>query len=101
MKRPRFLNSDRSLFMCVVLIAFVTVFVLCVTQLHEIRVRRAELLEENRQLNAQKQVLIEKNNQLLAQGSRENSDDAYIEDIARNQLDMVYPGEIIFRTNGE
>lgn len=101
MKRPKHLSSERSLLMCVVLIAFVVVFVLCATQLYEIRDRRARLMEENRQLQAQKQVLIDKNNTLLAQGSHTDADSAYIEDIARNQLDMVYPGEIIFRTTGE
>lgn len=101
MARPRVPSSDHSLVTCVILIAFVVVAILCATQFHEIQERRARLMEENRQLNAQKQVLIEKNNALMAQGSHESSDPAYIEDVARNQLDMVYPGEIIFRTSGE
>ena len=28
-------------------------------------------------------------------------DDAYVESVARAQLDMVYPGEVIFRVTGE
>ena len=28
-------------------------------------------------------------------------DDAYVESVARSQLDMVYPGEVIFRVQGE
>lgn len=101
MKKIKFLSSERSFIMSIALVAFVVVAIICVTQLYEIKARRERLIEENRQLNAQKQVLIDKNNALLAQGSREDSDTAYIEDVARNQLDMVYPGEIIFRTTGE
>ena len=100
MASPRRGSSTRNLLMTVVCIAFVVVAILCATKLYDINTRKARLLEESRQLEAQKQALIDKNNAILAQGSR-GSDAAYVEGVARNKLDMVYPGEIVFRVTGE
>jgi len=93
-------SGTRNLIFTVVLIAFVVVGILCATRLYDVSNRKARLLEERRQLEAQKQQLIDKNNAILAQGSR-GSDRVYVEGVAREQLDMVYPGEIVFRVTGE
>jgi len=100
MASPRRGSSTRNLITTVLCIAFVVVAVLCATRYYDVKSRRARLLEESRQLQAQKQALIDKNNAILAQGSR-GSDTAYVEGVARNKLDMVYPGEIVFRVTGE
>ena len=89
-----------SIVMAVLCIAVVIVGVLCVTRMYEIRERRERLIEEKESLEAQKEALKEKRNQISAQGTH-GSDSVYIEKIAREQLDMVYPGEVIFRTTGE
>jgi cell division protein FtsL len=86
--------------MTVVCIAFVVVAVLCATRYYDVRQRRERLLEESRQLQAQKQALLDQNDALIAQGAHSN-DDVYVEKVAREQLDMVYPGEIIFRVSGD
>lgn len=86
--------------MTVVCIAFVVVAVLCATRYYDVRQRRERLLEESRQLQAQKQALLDQNDALIAQGAH-SDDDVYVEKVAREQLDMVYPGEIIFRVTGE
>ena len=99
MKKRR-TNTSFSLLMTVVCIAFVVVAALCATRLYDIQQRRERLLQESRQLQAQKQALVDQNNALLAQGAR-SDDDVYVEKGAREQLDMVYPGEIIFRVSGE
>ncbi len=99
MKKRR-TNTSFSLLMTVVCIAFVVVSALCATRLYDIQQRRERLLQESRQLQAQKQALVDQNNALLAQGAR-SDDDVYVEKVAREQLDMVYPGEIIFRVSGE
>ena len=93
-------RSISSFIFTMVCIAFVVVGVLCATRMYEIHKRKASLLEENRRLREQKQALIDKNNELMIQGTR-SDDSAYIENIARSQLDMVYPGEVIFRTTGD
>lgn len=100
MKKKKHRDGPGSLIMTVVCIAFVVVGVLCYTRWVDINERRARLEEENRQLIAQKEALTERNNALLAQGARSN-DDAYVEKVAREQLDMVYPGEIVFRVTGQ
>ena len=46
------------------------------------------------------QSLSEKLQQIKAQ-EKFGEDDAYIESVARSQLDMVYPGEVIFRVSGD
>lgn len=98
--KKRRTNTSFSLTMTVVCIAFVVVGVLCATRLYDINQRKARLMEESRQLQAQKQALLDRNDALLAQGAH-SDDDVYVEKVARDQLDMVYPGEIIFRVSGE
>lgn len=93
-------RSISSFVFTMVCIAFVVISVLCATRLYEIHQRRERLLEENARLLEEKQALIDRNNELLIQGTR-SDDSAYIESIARSQLDMVYPGEVIFRTTGQ
>ncbi len=99
MKRKR-RNTSFSLVMTVVCIAFVVVAVLCATRFYDVRQRRERLMKESRELQAQKQALIDKQEALKAQGAH-SDDEVYIEQVARDQLDMVYPGEIIFRVSGE
>jgi Septum formation initiator. len=99
-KRKKHSDSPASLITTVVFIAFIVVGVLCYTRWVDIQERKARLVEENRQLIAQRDALEDRNNALLAQGARGN-DDAYVERVAREQLDMVYPGEIVFKVTGE
>lgn len=88
-----------SLPMTLVCIAFVVVVVLCATKYYDVRMARERLLEERANLEAQKAALEDRNNNILARGVA-GQDADYVEDVARSQLDMVYPGEIIFRTTG-
>ena len=89
-----------SVIMAVLCIAVVIVGVLCVTRFYEIKERRERLIAEQHELEAQKAALKEKRDQIAAQGAHGN-DSSYVEKVAREQLDMVYPGEVIFRTTGE
>lgn len=89
-----------SIIMAVLCIAVVIVGVLCVTRFYEIKERRARLIAEQQELEAQKQALKEKRDRIAAQGTHGN-DSVYVEKVAREQLDMVYPGEVIFRTTGD
>ena len=57
-------------------------------------------MAENRSLVAQSEALSERLKQIRAQ-EEFGKDDSYIESVARSQLDMVYPGEIIFRVSGD
>ena len=100
MKKKKHSDSPASLITTVVFIAFIVVGVRCYTRWVDIQERKARLVEENRQLIAQRDALEDRNNALLAQGARGN-DDAYVERVAREQLDMVYPGEIVFKVTGE
>lgn len=89
-----------SFIMAVLCIAVVIVGVLCITRFYEINARKERLLQERHELEEQKQALKDKRNQIIAQGTH-GSDSVYVERVAREQLDMVYPGEVIFRTTGE
>lgn len=81
------------------LLFFIVVAVLCATSFYNVHTRRQRLEAEAAALAQQEQALEERKSQLEAQSGRSSAKD--IEDAAREQLDMVYPGEIIFRTSGE
>ena len=84
----------------IVYILFVVVAILCITRFSNIMEQRTRLKAENSSLIAQSESLSEKLAQIKAQ-EKFGEDDAYIESVARSQLDMVYPGEVIFRVTGE
>lgn len=81
-------------------ICFVVVGILCITRYANISKQKERLKAENESLIAQSEALSDKLKQIRAQ-EEFGKDDAYIESVARAQLDMVYPGEIIFRVTGE
>ena len=81
-------------------ICCVVIGILCITKYANIAKQKERLKAENASLIAQSEALSEKLKQLRAQ-EEFGQDDAYVESIARTQLDMVYPGEIIFRVSGE
>lgn len=81
-------------------ICFVVMLIMCITKYSNIMQQRQRLKAENASLIAQSESLSDRLNQLKAQEDF-GGDDAYIESIARSQLDMVYPGEVIFRVSGD
>jgi len=99
-RRVKHKSNGISPVAAMVFIAFIIVAILCCTRLYDIKTRGDRLSAENQQLIAQRDALKVKNQELQAQNLR-GRDEAYVENIARSQLDMVYPGEIIFRTTGE
>jgi len=98
-KRSKRRSGGISLPMAIVCIAFVVIVVLCATKYYDVRMARIRLEEEKAALEAQREALEDRNNNILARGVA-GQDSAYVENVARSQLDMVYPGEIIFRTTG-
>ena len=98
-KRRRRRHGGFSLPTTLICIAFVVVVVLCATKYYDVRSARIRLEQEKAALEAQKAALEDRNNNILARGVA-GQDASYVEDVARSQLDMVYPGEIIFRTTG-
>lgn len=81
-------------------IALVVVVVLLITKFNSIIKQRERIVAESRQLAAQEEELKSRLEALqLANGA--GADNAKVEAIARGQLDMVYPGEIIFRVSGQ
>ena len=62
--------------------------------------QKERLLAENSSLKAQSESLADDLKQIRAQEEFQQ-DDAYVESVARTQLDMVYPGEVIFKVAGD
>lgn len=81
-------------------IALVVVIVLIITRFNSIMQQRERIVAESKQLAAQEESLKERLYSLQLAGGSGN-DREKIENVARGQLDMVYPGEIIFRISGE
>ena len=81
-------------------IVCVVVGILCLTKYANINRQKERLKAENSSLVAQSEALSDKLQQIRAQ-EEFGKDDAYVESVARAQLDMVYPGEVIFRVTGE
>ncbi|MBR2524039.1 MAG: cell division protein FtsL [Clostridiales bacterium] len=81
-------------------IALIVIVVLLITRFNSIVQQRERIVAESKQLEAQEQALEARLEELqLANGV--GNDNKKVENIARSQLDMVYPGEIIFRISGE
>ncbi len=81
-------------------IVCVVVGILCITKYANIAKQKERLKAENASLVAQTEELEDKLKQIRAQ-EEFGKDDTYVESVARAQLDMVYPGEVIFRVQGE
>ncbi|MCR5593523.1 MAG: septum formation initiator family protein [Saccharofermentans sp.] len=99
-RRMRRRQGGFSLPMTIICLAFVVVVVMCATKYYDVRMSRIRLEQEKANLEAQKAALEDRNNNILARGVAGRDAD-YVENVARSQLDMVYPGEIIFRTTGD
>ena len=81
-------------------IALVVVIVLIITRFNSIMQQRERIVAESNQLAIQEETLKARLETLqLANGA--GTDRAKVESIARGQLDMVYPGEIIFRVTAD
>ena len=81
-------------------IVCVVVCILGITKYANINRHTERLMAENSTLVAQSEALSDKLQQIRAQ-EEFGKDDAYVESVARTQLDMVYPGEVIFRVSGD
>ena len=99
MAKRKHKRSGISGLFSVILVGLIIVLVLFATTSYDIYNKRERLKAEARELQAQEDALNDRKNQLEAQSGRSSAAD--IEDAAREQLDMVYPGEIIFRTTGD
>lgn len=98
MRKIRRKSGGISFIAAMIYICFVVVAVLCLTKYANINKQKERLVAENSSLIAQSESLAD---ELTKLRSREElgKDDAYIESVARSQLDMVYPGEVIFRVS--
>jgi len=100
LRKVRRKTGGISFLTAMILICCIVIGILCITKYANIAKQKERLLAENSSLIAQSEALSDKLKQIKAQ-EEFGQDEAYIESVARSQLDMVYPGEVIFRTNGE
>ncbi len=100
MRKVKHRTHGISFFKTMLYICFVVLLIMCITKYSNIMQQRQRLKAENASLIAQSESLSDRLKQIKAQ-EEFGGDDAYIESIARAQLDMVYPGEVIFRVNGD
>ena len=77
-------------------ICFVVIAILCITRFSNIVKQKARLQAENMSLKSQSAALTDQLRQIRAK-EEIGKDNTYVESVARAQLDMVYPNEIIFR----
>ena len=100
MRKIRRKSGGISFLTAMICICCVVVGILCITRYANIAKQKERLKAENSELIAQSEALSDKLKQIRAQ-EEFGKDDAYVESVARAQLDMVYPGEVIFRVPGE
>lgn len=100
MRKVRRKTGGISFLTAMIFICCVFVGILCITKYANIHKQKERLKEENSALIAQSEELSDKLKQIRAQ-EEFGKDDAYVESVARSQLDMVYPGEVIFRVSGD
>ena len=96
MRKVRRKTGGISFLTAMICISCVVVGILCITKYANIAKQKERLKAENASLVAQTEELQDKLKQIRAQ-EEFGKDDAYIESVARSQLEMVYPGEVIFR----
>lgn len=87
-KRIRYRFDKTRLLISLILLAFLVTFGVSVKNIVDLKIEQAELRKENSQLLKEK---IKLNNEL-----KHINDDNYIEEQARNQLNMIKPGEILY-----
>ena len=100
MRKIRRKSGGISFLTAMICISCIVVGILCITKYANIAKQKERLLAENSSLKAQSESLVDDLKQIRAQEEFQQ-DDAYVESVARTQLDMVYPGEVIFRVTGE
>ena len=100
MRKVRRKSGGISFLTALICILCVVVGILCLTRYINMHRQKERLLAENASLIAQSEALSDRLKQIRAQ-EEFGKDDSYIESVARSQLDMVYPGEVIFRVQGE
>ena len=100
MRKVRRKTGGISFLTAMICIVCVVVGILCITKYANINRQKERLKAENSSLVAQSEALSDKLKQIRAQ-EEFGKDDSYIESVARTQLDMVYPGEVIFRVSGD
>jgi cell division protein FtsB len=100
LRKVRRKTGGISFLTAMIFICCVFVGILCITKYANIHKQKERLKEENSALIAQSEELSDKLKQIRAQ-EEFGKDDAYVESVARSQLDMVYPGEVIFRVSGD
>ena len=100
MRKLRRKTGGISFLTAMICITCVVIGIVCLTKYANIHRQKERLIAENSSLVAQSEALADKLKQIRAQ-EEFGKDDAYIESVARAQLDMVYPGEVIFRVSGE
>ena len=100
MRKVRHKTGGISFITAMICITFIVIGIVCLTKYANIHRQKERLIAENSSLVAQSEALSDRLKQIRAQ-EEFGKDDAYIESVARSQLDMVYPGEVIFRVTGE
>ena len=100
MRKVRRKTGGISFITAMICITCIVIGIVCLTKYANIHRQKERLVAEYASLVAQSEALSDKLKQIRAQ-EEFGKDDAYIESVARSQLDMVYPGEVIFRVTGE
>lgn len=100
MRKIRRKSGGISFLTAMICISCIVIGILCITKYANIAKQKERLLAENASLKAQSESLADDLKQIRAQEEFQQ-DDSYVESVARTQLDMVYPGEVIFRVTGE
>ncbi|WP_034449746.1 FtsB family cell division protein [Butyrivibrio sp. AE2032] len=100
MRKVRRKSGGISFLTALICILCVVVGILCLTRYINMHRQKERLLAENASLIAQSEALSDRLKQIRAQ-EEFGKDESYVESVARAQLDMVYPGEVIFRVTGE
>lgn len=91
-------SSGISLSTFIVSLALILLVVIGITKFNDVREQRSRLMAESVALHKEKQALKEELDRINKEANNLDSK-AYIENVARTHLDMVYPDEIIFHVS--
>ncbi|MDO4809429.1 MAG: septum formation initiator family protein [Eubacteriales bacterium] len=83
-----------------ILIIFLAVAMRLGSKIRDLRLQEQEAIQKEEQLQKQIDAEEERTKQLQEEKKRVNTDE-FIEEMARDRLGLIYPGEMLFKEEGK
>lgn len=83
-----------------ILIIFLAAALLVSSRIKELRLQEQEAIQKEQQLQKEYDAEKERTGKLIEEKKRVDTDE-YVEEVARDRLGLIYPGEVQFKEEGK